>query len=74
MKGATAVVKLERHDKVRITTDEQFMEKCSRELIWVDYKNIVKVVRPGDKVFIDDGLIAVKIDDKGKTLIACIVC
>ncbi|XP_014680716.1 PREDICTED: pyruvate kinase PKM-like isoform X2 [Priapulus caudatus] len=69
--GPSALITMERHDKVRITTDEQFMEKCSKELIWVDYKNIVKVVAPGDRIFIDDGLIALKVLERGKDYVDC---
>ncbi len=44
---------------IKITTDEAFKEKCTKDLIWVDYKNIAKVLKPGKRIFIDDGLISV---------------
>merc|ERR1711942_391074 len=44
---------------VKITTDDAWKEKCTSECIWLDYKNITKVVVPGKRLFIDDGLISV---------------
>merc|ERR1712241_679623 len=47
-------------DIVKLTTDEAFKEKCTKEVVYVDYKNITKVMVPGKRIFIDDGLISVK--------------
>merc|ERR1711962_1735662 len=44
---------------IKITTDDAFKEKCTSEVLWLDYKNITKVVVPGKRLFIDDGLISV---------------
>ena len=44
---------------IKITTDDAFKEKCTKETLWVDYKNIPKVLTPGKRIFIDDGLISV---------------
>merc|ERR1712223_299558 len=45
---------------IKITTDDAFKEKCTSEVLWLDYKNITKVMEPGKRLFIDDGLISVK--------------
>ena len=59
-------VMLETGSAIKITTDEAFKEKCSKEVLWVDYKNITKVMRPGKRLFIDDGLISVVAKEIGK--------
>jgi pyruvate kinase len=28
---------------IKITTNDEFKEKCSEKILWVDYKNIIKV-------------------------------
>merc|ERR1711913_96834 len=50
---------LKKGETIMITTDDQFKEKCTAEVLWVDYKNISKVISPGKRLFIDDGLISV---------------
>merc|ERR1712088_73079 len=40
--------------------DDAFKEKCTKEVVWLDYKNITKVLVPGKRIYIDDGLISVK--------------
>lgn len=51
---------LEAGDTIKLTTDDAFKEKCTKEVLWLDYKNITKVITPGKRIFIDDGLISVK--------------
>merc|ERR1712218_24651 len=51
---------LEAGDTIKLTTDDAFKEKCTKEVLWLDYKNISKVMTPGKRIYIDDGLISVK--------------
>ena len=59
-------VTLEMGEVIKITTDDQYKEKCSKDVLWVDYKNITKVLTPGKRIFIDDGLISVIVKETGK--------
>ena len=56
--------------KVTITTDVQYKEQCDMERIWLDYVNITKVIKANDLIYIDDGLVSLKVleivDDKSK--------
>merc|ERR1712110_591730 len=52
-------ITLKKGETIKITTDEQYKEKCTADVLWVDYKNISKVITPGKRLFIDDGLISV---------------
>jgi len=52
-------IELKAGASINITTNEAYKEKCSAENLWVDYKNITKVLTPGKRIFIDDGLISV---------------
>lgn len=50
-------------------TSDEYQESCSSEIIYVDYKNITKVLVPGNKVYIDDGLISLVVREIGKLLL-----
>jgi len=59
-------ITLKRGESIKITTDDEFKEKCSADVLWVDYKNISKVISPGKRLFIDDGLISVVCKEIGE--------
>jgi len=48
--------------KITVTTDDNFKDKCDESTLYVDYKNISKVVVPGNKVYVDDGLISLVVE------------
>jgi len=69
--GASAEVELKAGHTIKLTTDPQYYEKCTEELLYLDYVNIVKVVKPGNRVFIDDGLMSLKIKEVGSDFLIC---
>lgn len=70
--GASAEVEIVKGESlIKITTDDSYKDQCSAEIIYVDYKNIVKVVVPGNRVFVDDGLISLVIKEVGPDFLQC---
>ncbi|KAG5991443.1 Pyruvate kinase [Claviceps spartinae] len=53
---------------MNITTDEKYSTSCDTENMYVDYKNITKVIEPGRVIYVDDGVLAFDVlsikDDK----------
>ncbi|XP_074598261.1 pyruvate kinase PKM-like [Brevipalpus obovatus] len=71
--GPSAEVELVKDETIEITTDDAFKEKCSAKVIHVDYKNITKVLVPGNKVYVDDGLISLIVKEVGSKEIKCLI-
>lgn len=42
----------------KLSTDKAYMEKGNAQVVYVDYENISKVLKVGNRVFVDDGLIS----------------
>jgi len=61
--GDKAEMELKRGEKIRLSTEEGFKTSSTAVNLYVDYKNITKVLKKGSKVFIDDGLIALNVDE-----------
>ncbi|XP_058607978.1 pyruvate kinase PKM isoform X1 [Onychostoma macrolepis] len=72
IKGSgTAEVELKKGNKIKVTLDDSFMENCDEETLWLDYKNITNVVEVGSKVYIDDGLISLQVQEIGSDYLVC---
>ncbi len=56
---------LDQGSKIKLTTDELFKDRCSKDILWIDYKNLINDVQPGKRIFIDDGLISVVATEVG---------
>lgn len=52
-------MELKKGATIKLTTDPAYQEKGNADIVFVDYKNITNVVKPGNRIFIDDGLISV---------------
>jgi len=71
--GINAEVELVAGKQVILTIDDKYQEECDENLVWVDYKNIIKVVDVGKNIFIDDGLISIAVEEKGPDFLRCVV-
>lgn len=61
---------LECGEKIRLTPNKAYEDKCSKDVVFVDYERIVHVLDVGSKVFIDDGLICLVVRAKGSAYIS----
>ncbi|KAF7653283.1 hypothetical protein LDENG_00085210 [Lucifuga dentata] len=72
IKGSgTAEVELKKGNMIKVTLDNAYQDNCSDEILWVDYKNITKVVDVGSKIYIDDGLISLQVKEIGSDFLMC---
>lgn len=56
-----------------LTIDEQFVNSGTVAKIYVDYKNIVKILKIGDIVFVDDGLISLEVIKIGENFLETLI-
>lgn len=63
-------IEIKKHSHIKLVTDPAYKERCDSEFIFVDYPNIVNVVRKKFHIFIDDGLISLIVDDIGTALMS----
>ncbi|KAG0248636.1 Pyruvate kinase [Mortierella polycephala] len=47
--------------KMIISTNDQYAESCTGEVMYVDYKNLTKVIVPGKVIYVDDGILSFKV-------------
>uniref|UniRef100_A0A668TNR6 Pyruvate kinase n=1 Tax=Oreochromis aureus TaxID=47969 RepID=A0A668TNR6_OREAU len=72
IKGSgTAEVELKKGETIKITLDDQYKDNCDEKILWLDYKNITKVVQVGSHIYVDDGLISLKVKEVGSNFLIC---
>lgn len=47
--------------KMIISTNDQYAESCTGDVMYVDYKNLTKVITPGKVIYVDDGVLSFKV-------------
>lgn len=69
--SGTAEIELKKGDKICLTINKEFAEKGTGKMVWVDYANIVNVIKPGNRIFVDDGLISLIAEEVSGDKIVC---
>lgn len=47
--------------EIIITTDDEYKQKCSEKIMYLDYKNICNVISVGKVIFVDDGVLSFQV-------------
>ncbi|KAF9110033.1 Pyruvate kinase [Mortierella sp. AM989] len=47
--------------EMTFSTNDQYAEACTAETMYIDYKNITKVITPGKIIYVDDGVLSFKV-------------
>jgi len=47
--------------EITITTDDIYATNCDDKFMYVDYKNITKVIEPGRIIYVDDGVLSFEV-------------
>ncbi|XP_077384464.1 pyruvate kinase PKLR isoform X2 [Festucalex cinctus] len=66
-------VKLEKGSHVRVVTAPGDKDSTDGKTIWVDYASLPQVLKRGDKIYIDDGLIGLKVLQTGPDWVDTVV-
>jgi len=73
LQGGSAEVELKKGASIRLTTDKSFEQSGTAVNLYVDYKNITKVVGPGSRIYVDDGLISLVVEEISGESVLCTV-
>ncbi|XP_076258055.1 pyruvate kinase-like isoform X2 [Rhynchophorus ferrugineus] len=71
--GGSAEVELKRGDTIKLTTDKAYAEKGTKDTVYVDYDNIQKVVKVGNRIYVDDGLISLVVNQIQGSFLTCTI-
>lgn len=66
-------MELKRGETIKLTTDKAYEAKGTKDCIYVDYDNIQKVVKPGNRIYVDDGLISLIIENIQGSFLTCTI-
>lgn len=66
-------VQLTQGSTVIVTTNKEYAEKCSSEIIYVDYKSLPTSMSVGKLIYVDDGLISLEVTEIGSDFVKATV-
>lgn len=68
---ATNVVELKKGGTITLTTNTEFKDKGSVDKVFVDYKNMPKILKPDNRIYVDDGLISLIVKEIKDNELVC---
>ncbi|VEN39967.1 unnamed protein product [Callosobruchus maculatus] len=71
--GGSAEVELKKDEIIKLTTDKAYESKGTKDCIYVDYDNIQKVVKPGNRIYVDDGLMSLVVQNIQGSFLTCLI-
>lgn len=71
--GGSAEVELKRGESIQLTINKEYAEKGTAKMVFVDYANIVNVIKKNNRVFVDDGLISLIVTDVSADALTCTI-
>lgn len=66
-------IELEKGTEITVTTDKKYENSCTAQLLYVDYKNLPKILSKGSRIFVDDGLISLHVNEISSEMLRCTV-
>ncbi|KAL5962404.1 Pyruvate kinase PKM [Taenia solium] len=60
-------------EMIRVTPDKTYEERCNATTLYVDYANIVSILNVDSPIYIDDGLICIRVKEKGPQYLDCVI-
>ena len=57
----TGTIDLKMGDTITVTVDPAFKDACDEKKLYMDYANLPKVMKVGGVIFVDDGLLGLKV-------------
>jgi len=67
----TAIIDLKQGNNVKLSTNKDLEAKCSKDIVYVNYENLPKIVKSGDLIFLDDGLISLTVKEVSGIEVHC---
>lgn len=56
---------MKKGEQIRLSTNKDYENHGTASTVYVDYSNITQVVKRGNRVFVDDGLISLIVEETG---------
>lgn len=63
--GSSAEISLSKDDILKLTTDKTHYDQGDEKTLYIDYENITKVMKEEGIIYVDDGLISLKVVEIG---------